>query len=1103
MKREVLVGILLACLALGIYSVNAEPHDVNIESNHPYANNYDHTWTVEEPGAEEIRVHFVYIQTPCNDFVKLRDKNNKHLKTYSGIGGYHKSNFWSDWYTGDTLKIQLVTNGRDTDDGFIIDKYETRQSAPISSYLAESWHPYANNYDHTWTIEEPDAEEIRVHFVYIQTPCNDFVKLRDKNNKHLKTYSGIGGYHKSNFWSDWYTGDTLKIQLVTNGRDTDDGFIIDKVETRKPLVPVPPTTKPPSPSVSSDISSISIPVGEFRDITYIVSNNGGESDIESYLSVSVSSGLHIIEGEWSSSSSDMNFVYSPDGSQIWNSADKKMISLYELLDAYEAYSAGEINTVMVRVEATASGLQWIKYRTAFDTLSSGYNFIRNPTSEPLDQQGWHAYVIPVEVTAPTEVIEITSIAELMRKWKDNPTRENPIIGQTFIIEGAVAHSTKRLSEVGKLVIGLQFGLAKGLIRLYDAMFAYTSPIDFKKHLDELASWLKESVGAMAYLEVYEINNEAQKEFLSDYLCSGLLAYSTTEGNWVEVGNIAKMKGTIEYAITSSGIPTITFSIDEIVEIKKPSSYEYLRSDFVGENVYTLGIVQTNQILLGGGKYCYVEYPSGEDIPKEYSFVMAEGKLKKHEQKGIDHYYWIEAENIQIFTGGFIKIEAEITPFSLLYADYHEGDDVRAEVTVENMGDIDRSFYVGYSVKDVNGKWWDAPYKSIFLNKGESTTETLHWSVPSDAPAGLYTAAVAVWGSESGGYLYDRFDYKEKTNAFNIIKQTPTPPDVNEYKPNIYLDKDEKWELTEVYYYGPLYGYDEYAGKDCYCIEYWFKFNGDGDKLGDDWEPVHVFIDLNGNVLYCASTIHYMWDFKDTEADDFENNHVKVYFAKDYHTPIIDYSDALGLRGLYFYVDGDPNVYFEGCSYSAPSLLTFMKYPHDTKNPFSQERGDSILEITKPETDLTISFLSWSPENIEEGEEVTFSYTIKNQGTGKAGTSKTALFIDGKEVCEDEVKSLASGSSSRETFGCKWKATTGVHEIKVVADYNRNVEESNEGNNEWTRMLFTGEGDITEFFDEFIAWWNENKGELFKVAHEFVNEMFKTIDERIPEYEKEK
>ena len=95
-------------------------------------------------------------------------------------------------------------------------------------------------------------------------------------------------------------------------------------------------TELPSPSVSADTSSLSMSVGETKDITFTVSNKGGESDTDSYLSVSVSSGLQI--EEWSSSSSDMIFVHSPVGSEIVNSVGEKIISEYELLDAYEAYS---------------------------------------------------------------------------------------------------------------------------------------------------------------------------------------------------------------------------------------------------------------------------------------------------------------------------------------------------------------------------------------------------------------------------------------------------------------------------------------------------------------------------------------------------------------------------------------------------------------------------------------------------------------------------------------------------------------------------------------------------------------------------------------------
>jgi hypothetical protein len=175
------------------------------------------------------------------------------------------------------------------------------------------------------------------------------------------------------------------------------------------------STTYPSPAVSADTSSLSMSVGGTKDITFTVSNNGGESDADSYLSVSVSTGLQI--EEWSSSSSDMYFKYRSVGSEIVNSVGEKIISEYELLDAYEAYTAEETNTISIKVKAIASGLQWIKYRTAFDAVDSGYEFIRDPTSGPIDQQGWHVYEIPASTgRAEAEYTFATLWPELPQSW---------------------------------------------------------------------------------------------------------------------------------------------------------------------------------------------------------------------------------------------------------------------------------------------------------------------------------------------------------------------------------------------------------------------------------------------------------------------------------------------------------------------------------------------------------------------------------------------------------------------------------------------------------------------------------------------------------------
>jgi hypothetical protein len=49
-----------------------------------------------------------------------------------------------------------------------------------ASYLAESYHPYANNYKNTWTISESGVSEIRLHFTKRELEYPDELKVLDK-----------------------------------------------------------------------------------------------------------------------------------------------------------------------------------------------------------------------------------------------------------------------------------------------------------------------------------------------------------------------------------------------------------------------------------------------------------------------------------------------------------------------------------------------------------------------------------------------------------------------------------------------------------------------------------------------------------------------------------------------------------------------------------------------------------------------------------------------------------------------------------------------------------------------------------------------------------
>ncbi|BAW29384.1 hypothetical protein SAMN02910340_01863 [Methanosarcina thermophila] len=65
MSNISILKIVLCCLFIVtcIPTALAEPL---AESDHPYANNFEYTWTISEPGADQIRLHFEYLKLAQN-----------------------------------------------------------------------------------------------------------------------------------------------------------------------------------------------------------------------------------------------------------------------------------------------------------------------------------------------------------------------------------------------------------------------------------------------------------------------------------------------------------------------------------------------------------------------------------------------------------------------------------------------------------------------------------------------------------------------------------------------------------------------------------------------------------------------------------------------------------------------------------------------------------------------------------------------------------------------------------------------------------------------------------------------------------------------------
>ncbi len=106
------------CYPQGQCSQSAE----NVESPHPYTNDYDNTWVITRSGAAQIGVHFASFDTEnYYDFVYIYDANDNLFETYQGNLGA----FDSVLVPGDTIKVRLVTDYSVTHDGFVIDSVRT------------------------------------------------------------------------------------------------------------------------------------------------------------------------------------------------------------------------------------------------------------------------------------------------------------------------------------------------------------------------------------------------------------------------------------------------------------------------------------------------------------------------------------------------------------------------------------------------------------------------------------------------------------------------------------------------------------------------------------------------------------------------------------------------------------------------------------------------------------------------------------------------------------------------------------------------------------------------------------------------------------------
>lgn len=114
--------------------------------------------------------------------------------------------------------------------------------------------------------------------------------------------------------------------------------------------------------------------------------------------------------------------------------------------------------------------------------------------------------------------------------------------------------------------------------------------------------------------------------------------------------------------------------------------------------------------------------------------------------------------------------------------------------------------------------------------------------------------------------------------------------------------------------------------------------------------------------------------------------------------------------------------------------------------FTEQRISGTISRKPVYPDLVIENISWYPASPSQNENITFSITSANNGSGPSEACKMKCYINGSEVYSYSLSGLEAGSNSSVTF--KWvPASSGSMDIKAVVDTENQVSESDEGNNE--------------------------------------------------------
>ena len=159
-----------------------------------------------------------------------------------------------------------------------------------------------------------------------------------------------------------------------------------------------------------------------------------------------------------------------------------------------------------------------------------------------------------------------------------------------------------------------------------------------------------------------------------------------------------------------------------------------------------------------------------------------------------------------------------------------------------------------------------------------------------------------------------------------------------------------------------------------------------------------------------------------------------------------------------------NVTFSWIAKSGTNVIKVVIATGGFITESDETNNEKTVTLSPSLSDLIIDSITWSPAAPSVRDNITFTVTVENQGSGDSDESRVDLYIDGVSTGYKTLEQIDAGDDKQVTF--TWRAEEGSHQIQAVVDRLDDVPESEESNNEKTVTFSIPPPDL---IIEQIAW----------------------------------